>query len=400
MEFLTIDFSLSRRVTFAALLATLLLPFSARAADVSVSYTVDEKLLKLAITGTPLTFKLYTDSGCTTLSDSVTVAIDNVDVIERLKRFKPKGGLIKPPKTARLVEGLSGVTAPPTLFLTVTGTGITPVGGACQLQFSSTAGTSLPCASQVGNEVYFTGCNVNVQNGSGLTATDNKLGNLIVGYNYTTGQDRSGSHNLVIGDEHSYSSHGGFVAGISNTISGAFASVSGGTNNTAAGFIASVSGGNNNNAIGGMSWVGGGFSNNASGGLSSITGGQSNIASGEVSSVSGGQCNKAGAGPAQACTADTSGNIQWVGGGVNNLASGSESSVTGGVTNQATNTFAVVNGGNTNIASGISAVVSGGLSNQATNQDATVGGGSGVVNSTAFTWHAREAAGFPTGTQY
>jgi hypothetical protein len=45
-------------------------------------------------------------------------------------------------------------------------------------------GTAVPCASQVGTEVFFTGCNVNIQSGSGSTdGPVNGLGNLSVGYN-------------------------------------------------------------------------------------------------------------------------------------------------------------------------------------------------------------------------
>jgi hypothetical protein len=43
--------------------------------------------------------------------------------------------------------------------------------------------------------------NVHVRNGLGETATTNATGNLIVGYNedFLGDEDRSGSHNLVVG---------------------------------------------------------------------------------------------------------------------------------------------------------------------------------------------------------
>ena len=79
----------------------------------------------------------------------------------------------------------------------------------------------------------FSGCNVQIVNGEGDTETTNELGNLIVGYNKNEfGASRSGSHNLVVGDHHEYSSFGGFVAGVANTIVGQYASVSGGEGNT------------------------------------------------------------------------------------------------------------------------------------------------------------------------
>lgn len=88
--------------------------------------------------------------------------------------------------------------------------------------------------------VRFSGVNVQVVDGSDDTGgTTNGLGNLIVGYNEDAGTDgadtRTGSHNVVIGNEHSYTSFGGFLAGLNNTTSARFASVSGGVGNTASG---------------------------------------------------------------------------------------------------------------------------------------------------------------------
>ena len=93
-----------------------------------------------------------------------------------------------------------------------------------------------------GPHIIFEGANVHVRSGSG--ATDDSgvltgLGNLVVGYNEDASlpgeqpENRTGSHNLVVGSEHTYSSYGGFVAGLNNNVSGPSASVSGGGNNTA-----------------------------------------------------------------------------------------------------------------------------------------------------------------------
>jgi hypothetical protein len=94
-------------------------------------------------------------------------------------------------------------------------------------------------------DVIFTGVNVHIRSGVGFTDDPGSgLGNLIVGYNENLfGSPRTGSHNLVVGSGHGYSSWGGFVAGFGNTISGPYASVSGGSGNTAAGYASSVSGG-------------------------------------------------------------------------------------------------------------------------------------------------------------
>jgi len=66
--------------------------------------------------------------------------------------------------------------------------------------------------------------------------TVNGLGSLIVGYNElgnTLGDARTGPHNVVLGQTNSHTTFGGLLAGRNNTISGVFASVSGGEKNNA-----------------------------------------------------------------------------------------------------------------------------------------------------------------------
>jgi len=120
---------------FRSLLAALLaLPSLARAADLPVRYTVQEKPLKTAIAGTSLTFELFRDSACTTPAvHSASVLIENVTLITKLKQLTPKGDT-KLPSTDELALTLTGVTAAGNLYLKVTGTGIVPIGGACQAQ--------------------------------------------------------------------------------------------------------------------------------------------------------------------------------------------------------------------------------------------------------------------------
>ncbi len=129
--------------------------------------------------------------------------------------------------------------------------------------------------------IRLSGANLQVVNGTGGTQNINGLGNIIVGYQEPrpTGADpgvvneRGGSHNLVVGMKHNYTSYGGFVAGLENTIKGDFASISGGCTST---------------ATGGKSSISGGFLNTATGSFSSVSGGSLNEASGEISAVSGG----------------------------------------------------------------------------------------------------------------
>ena len=401
-----------------AILVTLLaLPVAAWAVDVPVMYNVDASALKSAVAGTMLTFELHATSACSSAVLSQAVASENVSLISKLKAFRVSGGP-KPPKVNQLLQVLTGAPSESVYYLKVTGTGITPVGGACQLQAFSSGVNALPCASQVGTDVFFNGCNVNVRSGSGSTnGTVNGKGNLIIGYNEGAGST-TGSHNLIIGNGHSFSSFGGIVAGVKNSIEGPFASVTGGYRNTASAYASSVSGGShnyasayyssvsggrNNTASGYAASVSGGYGNQATGNSASVSGGSSNYATNLYSSVSGGKNNYA-----QSKGASISGGsfnyatnyFSSVSGGSGNKANGKYASVSGGALNQANGYFASVSAGYKNTASGRYASVSGGVNNSATAKYATVGGGSAVTNATASTWHAGQDGGFPTGTEY
>ena len=123
--------------------------------------------------------------------------------------------------------------------------------------------------------ITFSGVNVQIVNGQGRTDTTNDLGNLIVGYNEERGDHtdaRDGSHNIVVGTRHAFSSYGGIVVGYDNTILGEYSSISGGSNHITHGAYSSISGGDRNSAVGAFS---------------SVTGGQFNIASGDYSVVIG-----------------------------------------------------------------------------------------------------------------
>ncbi|MFT7462772.1 MAG: hypothetical protein ACI9EF_001114 [Pseudohongiellaceae bacterium] len=203
----------------------------------------------------------------------------------------------------------------------------------------------------VNKTLRISGINVQIVNGLGATngntrnpftinlpnTTVNGLGNLIVGYKElgnTMGYDRTGSHNVVLGQSNSYKSFGGQVGGRGNTITGLFAALTGGEKNHAKGFFGSISGGK---------------SNTVKGKVSSISGGWFNTAAADTASVSGGQGNKA------------SGNLAWVGGGKKNTASGLFASVTGGTQNWASGSYASVSAGVFNSASGEESWVGGGF---------------------------------------
>jgi hypothetical protein len=220
---------------------------------------------------------------------------------------------------------------------TISGLSNTVTSQAQKLQFVTVEGT----------EMYITGANVNIRDGTGNTldvAQPSGLGNLIIGYNENGDfpcagcpsqptRPRTGSHNLVLGEFNGYTSFGGIVAGFGNSISGPFATVTGGAYSSASGMFSSVSGGEINLASVEGAAVSGGFGGIASGRWSSVSGGQSNTAESEVSSVSGGG---------------------------KNTASGLQSSITGGVGNKITS-----NG-----------------------QDSSISGGAYRTMDTAFTWAA------------
>jgi hypothetical protein len=180
------------------------------------------------------------------------------------------------------------------------------------------------------NEVVISGANLRIVNGLGTTNTTNGLGNLIVGYNESRStlpnpsgrppviDNRTGSHNVVVGAGQNFSSFGGVVVGYYNEISESWASVSGGAGNTASGPYAAVSGGYATTASGYAAAVSGGFVNTASGDFASVSGGVGNTASGYAAAVSGGAGNTAS-------NFDTS-----VSGGYYNTASGYAAAVSGG----------------------------------------------------------------------
>jgi hypothetical protein len=205
------------------------------------------------------------------------------------------------------------------------------------------------------NEVVISGANLRIVNGLGATETTNRLGNLIVGYNESRQEIpgcsgvtsefctdiRTGSHNIVVGKYHEFSSFGGLAIGEQHRIDGPFASVSGGLNNRAIGEHAAVCGGEGNLASGRGSTVSGGSLNTASNFGASVSGGSENTASINLASVCGGQ---------------------------DNLASGGNSTVCGGFSNTASGLHASVSGGRSNTASGEASSVSGGLNRTAPGQ--------------------------------
>ncbi len=184
---------------------------------------------------------------------------------------------------------------------------VTPKGGLCKAKY--TASTLLPAAeaeklekllphmsyveSGVGGKptVQFSGVNVQVVNGEGRSGVENGEGNVVIGYDENPGKHaQTGSHNLVLGEEQTFTSIAGIISGAYNTISGAGA-ISLGLENTASGSFSSVLGGRKNSASGFWASIGGGEANVADGGNTSVSGGAHNTADGSYSEISGGESN-------------------------------------------------------------------------------------------------------------
>jgi hypothetical protein len=229
--------------------------------------------------------------------------------------------------------------------------------------------------------VRLSGVNLQVVNGTNSTEIVNGAGNLIVGYDEAntgakivcslatdaTGgsltteanclaaggtvavRQKTGSHNLVMGSQNSYSSAGGIVAGSGNFITALYASNLGGSGNIASGrFAVNVAG----------------QGSHATGGGAAVLGGANNIASGSNSSVSGGSSN----------TANTVG--ATVSGGFRNTASGPQSNVTGGILNESSGPFSHVSGGGSNNSSGATSTIAGGSTNDSRAPTSSISGGS------------------------
>ena len=193
------------------------------------------------------------------------------------------------------------------------------------------------------------GCNLHVQNGLGQTGTMNRYGNLIIGYDKNEVSTRTGSHNLVVGDLHEYTSYGGIVSGTENTLAGPNATILGGGQNHANFTSAVILGADRGNADGNVVLIGGQRNyGSADAHFGAVIGGIENQVTGPSSVVVGGTLNIAAGGNALVC------------GGSENTAGGGSAVVCGGSRNQSTGSASVLVGGNQNAVSGANGVVTGG----------------------------------------
>ncbi len=228
----------------------------------------------------------------------------------------------------------------------------------------------LKCVSTLsgGNDFIFEGCNVHVRNGLGTTGSTNKYGNLIIGYNKNEVSLRTGSHNVIVGDLHEYTSTGGIVSGTENALRG--------PNSTILSSIQSVSNASSGTIISAdrgitdaIGTIIGGKQNYLSptGGFGAVIGGRENHATGGNAVAVGGVFNTASGGNSLAC------------GGAENEAFGSGTTACGGSSNISNGLNAAVNGGSHNTANGRASSVSGGRNNIANGDYSSILGGNTVV---------------------
>ncbi|KZN61894.1 hypothetical protein N473_20345 [Pseudoalteromonas luteoviolacea CPMOR-1] len=221
----------------------------------------------------------------------------------------------------------------------------------------------LQCMTKVDNTLVINGCNLHIANGTGYThkknnvSAANGVGNLILGYNtlkygsQTPELDRRGSHNVILGDGHSYQSTGTLITGRNNTVTGQSAVIAGsgnqisgygsaimsGSNHTIEANHASIFGGTNNTIYADATWgsISGGETNRVYAQLASVIGGRHNSAFGIASSISGGQFNQT----------TTSAPYAVVVGGSDNKSGSPAAVVLGGRFNEANGEASTVAGG-------------------------------------------------------
>ncbi|MEM9305192.1 MAG: hypothetical protein AAGE01_23985 [Pseudomonadota bacterium] len=241
---------------------------------------------------------------------------------------------------------------------------------------SSAAMTRLVEALTVeGDTLRLDGVNLQLTSGVGATTPNsdfqNGLGNLILGYNAGADLDRSGTHNLVIGDGNSWVGSTGVVVGGGHSIGDRAVALGGASNTALAGSIAL--GGAQNSARQSSSVLIGGLLNEAPDG-SEIEG----DADPSDNVVIGGRGNR-GVGSASVVIAGTGNGAPGLNaavlGGANNEAPGTNAVVVGGFRNRAFGAAATTLGGAENSASGPESTVSGGRFNRARGENAGIFGG-------------------------
>jgi hypothetical protein len=147
-------------------------------------------------------------------------------------------------------------------------------------------------------DVVLTGTNLRIVSGTGATNDNGELtglGNLVIGYGQPSRQvETAGSHNLVVGTQHQYTSHSGILSGTNHTLHSVAGAIIGGRSNQATDAPYGVIIGGSNNAVhSNTSTIVGGYENTISGeeGHALVLGGHENLGGGIAGVIVGGLAN-------------------------------------------------------------------------------------------------------------
>jgi len=145
-----------RGVSLCGLLACTLVSSGVSAVITPTSFLAQEKPLKKGLAASDtVTATLYSDPSCTTFVASQTIAIESVEVRERMKPLKIEAAVVKPQKGVWLHFTFSPASIPTGgLYLAVTSGvagAVVGIPSDCQQQSAETNASDLTCASCVGS---------------------------------------------------------------------------------------------------------------------------------------------------------------------------------------------------------------------------------------------------------
>lgn len=248
--------------------------------------------------------------------------------------------------------------------------------------------------------ILFKGVNVQIVNGVGTMQSTNGRGNLIVGYQVENPLiQRTGSHNLIVGEDHTYASYGGIASGEANQLLGPNSTALGGFVNVVRGERCAVVGGTQNevdgidNTIiaGDQSFIGSSASRSAI-----ISSWESRVEDNDFNVIIGGQNNQITGGSFNAVVTGSGHSLQFadyvgvVSGEGHTPLGAAFAALVGGERNHIANNtyYSVIVGGSENSVTEMRGTVVGGLGNHAQGESSTVGGGLNRTAAGEFDWVA------------
>lgn len=121
------------RLVTALVSTSCLLTSHATAADVAVRYLAERAPLRAAAPTALVRVELHPDPGCSAPIAATTVALGALDAVTAVERVKLRGAHAGP-RLVELRHVVHGVPAVPAVYARITGDGVAPATGDCQLQ--------------------------------------------------------------------------------------------------------------------------------------------------------------------------------------------------------------------------------------------------------------------------